>query len=203
MTTKNEACATTAMSKRRYTVWLGLGALVLGAVMLLPGLFWRLQMLTHMGSIIALVGVVWLAVSPFASSEPMSRAYRRHQNEIIVIMAGYTIGAIIVGYVNGIGLPVWARTLSVLLPVLPTVLVMRSLWRYVRDSDELERRVQMEAIIIACSVTVVLTFLAGWLQLVHVFEFRAGLLCVLPLMALSYAVAVGFRRRKYGIKDWC
>lgn len=204
MTTRNEASsARPVLSKRGYTLRLGLWSLGVGAVPLLAGLFWGLSPLIQLGSIVALTGVIWLVVSPFAGDEPMSRAYRRHQNEMIVIMAGYVLGVFAFVYANDLGLPTWARALSALLPVLPTVLVVRSLWRYVRDSDELERRIQMEAIILASSVTMVLTFLAGWLEFAHVWQFDNGLVWVLPLMAFSYSAAVGWRRRKYGIDDWC
>lgn len=199
---KDNASASTGMSKRRYALLMGLRALGLGIALLLVGFFWW-QWLITLGSVVAFVGVVWLLMSPVASSEPMSHAYLRHQNEVLVIMSGYVVGTFVFAYVNDMGLPLWARALSALLPVLPTVLVLRSVWRYMRNSDELERRIQTEAITIACSVTVLLTFLAGWLELARVLQLKHALIWVLPLMAFSYGIAVGWRRRKYGIKDWC
>lgn len=100
-------------------------------------------------------------------------------------------------------LPTWLMVLATLLPALMVALVVFFEWRYVRAIDELERRVQLEAMFIAGGVTGVVTFTAGMLRSFGVVEFKGGLIMVLPLMSLVYGIAGWCCRRKYGLKGMC
>jgi hypothetical protein len=82
-----------------------------------------------------------------------------------------------------------------LAPVVPAALAM---WAYVRAlgrMDELQRRIQLEALALACGGTGLLTFSYGFLEDVgfpHV-----SLIWVLPLLIALWGVGVAAASRKY------
>jgi hypothetical protein len=57
------------------------------------------------------------------------------------------------------------RVLVALAPVAPTVLVLWLIWRSVRALDELQRRVQLEALAVAFPLCIVMLWVLGLLEL--------------------------------------
>ena len=58
----------------------------------------------------------------------------------------------------------WARCVVALLPVLPGLLYVRALWRWMSGLDELQRRIQLEAVCFATLAMLLLALAADLLR---------------------------------------
>jgi hypothetical protein len=191
-----------SISKRRSTMVIGAWALGTGIPLALIG-WWLRQPLMWLGVLCAGLGVIWLLTSRLTSNDPITGAHRRYLRAFFPAMGAYVVAIFVYGYLRDAGLPVWARVLTALLPVLPIAWVVVSLWRYVRGSDELEQRVQIESIYITCGVVGVASFFVGMLESAGVVQLSSGLILVLPAMFLVYGVVGWWCRRKYGLSGVC
>lgn len=61
--------------------------------------------------------------------------------------------------------PPWLRLAAALLPLVPTVLALRAIAAAIRESDELERRIHLEALALAYPVAILLLMTLGLLEL--------------------------------------
>ena len=91
------------------------------------------------------------------------------------------------------------RALVALLPVLPLLLLLRIALRYLRETDELQRRIEIEAIGIAALLVSLVYFGGGLLQQAKVISLNAGvvMIWVFPLIMVFYAIAKFFAVRRY------
>ncbi len=105
-----------------------------------------------------------------------------------------------VGYVLAIFASVWLlkrvdepslRAMIALLPVPAIALAMRAIVRRIRDTDELQRRIELEAVSIATALVSLLYLAAGFLQQAKVIDVPAGdaMIWVFPLVCLTYGLA--------------
>ena len=116
---------------------------------------------------------------------------------------------IMIGYSLTLSLSIWwikrgiesvpLRALVAVLPALPIVLLMRAALRYLREIDELQRRLETEAIGIASLLVSVLYFAGGLLQLAKVIDINAGvaMIWVFPLLCLIYGIAKMILTKRY------
>ena len=83
------------------------------------------------------------------------------------------------------------RALVAVAPVLPLLFFLRAALRYLREIDELQRRIETEAIGIASLLVSMLYFAGGLLQKAEVIDIdaAAAMICVFPLLCLSYGIA--------------
>jgi hypothetical protein len=130
----------------------------------------------------------------------MSPVHRRYLREFIPAMAGY-IGLILgsvywlkLGHPSG-----YWRPLIALLPVLPIVLVMRAMVRVIRDSDELERRIELEAVAISAMMVGMVFFSGGLLASADVISLtgESVAIWVLPALCGTYGLAKCWAIRRY------
>lgn len=195
------------MNKRRFLRWSGAWALGVGVVLcgvgLIPALWDAAKWLFPMGGSCLLAGVVWLLLAPWVSDEPMRPELVRLFRAFFPAMVAYFLVMPVTVLIERHGLPTWATAMVALLPVLPMAWLVISIWQYVRDSEELEQRIQLEAIAITCGIVCVVTFAAGMLQMVHVLPLRDDLIWVQPLIFLVYGVASWLCRRRYGLEGIC
>lgn len=82
-----------------------------------------------------------------------------------------------------------------LLPVIPVALAFGALLRFVARLDELQRRIQFEALVVAVGGTIILTFGYGTLQ-------NAGfpppnLMLVTPLLVALWGLGLAWSSRRY------
>lgn len=91
------------------------------------------------------------------------------------------------------------RALVAVLPVVPLVFLLRIGLRYLRETDELQRRIEIEAIGIAALLVSILYFAGGLLQQAKVLSLNAGavMIWVFPLIMLFYGIAKFFAVRRY------
>lgn len=113
-----------------------------------------------------------------------------------------------VGYVVTLFLSVWLlkrvdepglRALVALLPVPAIGLAMRAIIRYIRDVDELQQRIELEAVSFAAAFVSMLYIAGGFLQLAKVIDIPSGvaMIWVFPLVCFSYGLAKVVVARRY------
>lgn len=95
--------------------------------------------------------------------------------------------------------PAWARAVLALLPVFAVAMAARAVLRFVRDSDELQRRIQLEAFALASLVLSVGCFALGMLARAGLLamESATALMMVLPVYALLYGAFAGVASYRY------
>ncbi|WP_150132246.1 hypothetical protein [Dokdonella koreensis] len=82
------------------------------------------------------------------------------------------------------------RSLLALAPVLPAALMVRAIYRHVRDSDELQRRLHLEALAVSASVVSIASMTLGFLAAAKVIPLGGDvLLWVFPVLALVFGAA--------------
>lgn len=105
----------------------------------------------------------------------------------------------------GITLPpdtsLWIRAGIVLIPMIPAVLTVLSFVRDIRQSDEFERRLHLEALAFAFPVTMLLVMTLGLLELAidlnrEDWSYRH----IWPYLAMFWMFGYLQARRRYGVK---
>ena len=89
----------------------------------------------------------------------------------------------------------WRATLVVLLPMLPAAAMCWAVVRQLRRSDELQRRMQLEALGLAFAGTALITFSYGFLELVG--WPKLSMFAVWPLMAMLWIIGGVLASRRY------
>ena len=141
------------------------------------------------------------------------RWWRQHCDEMYAQPAGRrylrALWPIMVGYSLTLFLSIWLvkrgidsvplRAVVAVLPVLPIALLMRAALRYLREIDELQRRIETEAIGIASLLVSLLYFAGGLLQKAKVVDIDAAvaMIWVFPLLCATYGVAKMVLARRY------
>lgn len=132
----------------------------------------------------------------------MRPVYRRYLREFIPAMTGYMLVIFATtwllrhyGAVLGLG----ARAALALLPMLPIALVMRAIVRVIRDSDELERRIELEAVAVAALAVGTGFFSLGLLLGAQLMSVAADTVAiwVLPSLCAIYGIAKCIAVRRY------
>jgi hypothetical protein len=143
----------------------------------------------------------------------LPRWWRQHCDEMYAQPAGRrylrALWPIMVGYSLTLFLSIWLvkrgidsvplRAVVAVLPALAIALLMRAALRYLREIDELQRRLETEAIGIASLLLSLLYFAGGLLQKAKVIDVdpAAAMIWVFPLLCLIYGVAKMVLTRRY------
>ena len=126
---------------------------------------------------------------PCDSSTPALR--RRYLREFIPPMVAYVVATLLsVWWLRSID-ATWLRAIVALLPVPAVALAMRAIMRYIRDADELQRRIELEAVSFATALVSLLYLAAGFLQTAKVIDIPSSvaMIWVFPLICFSYGLA--------------
>jgi hypothetical protein len=125
----------------------------------------------------------------------MNSAARTYTIQFLSAMAAYMILLFVSIYLleNNPTAP-W-RGVVAALPAIPTLLGLLAFIRFLGRMDEMQRRIQFDAIAFAAGATAILTFTWGLLE-------NAGfphlsLIWVLPLMAALWGIATGVSAARY------
>jgi uncharacterized protein YjeT (DUF2065 family) len=161
-------------------MWVGIGAgyLLGGLLFLLAPRWWR----SHCDEMYA---------------QPAGRRYLR---ALWPILVGYSLTLFLSVYLVKRGIDsVPLRALVAVLPALAIAFLMRAALRYLREIDELQRRIETEAIGIASLLVSLLYFAGGLLQKAKVFDLDAAMamIWVFPLICASYGIAKMVLTRRY------
>lgn len=176
-------------------------AVVAGAHLLLPGRVpdFVLGLLAGIGVPMVLIGLLRRHLpDPEDTSTPALR--RRYMREFLPAMAGYTVT--ILGSVWLLKTHVAdpsLRGLVALAPVPFVALAMRAMVRYIRDADEMQRRIEVEAVSLATAIVSLGYFAAGLLQAAKVIDVpaSAAMIWVFPMVCIVYGVAKAVVARRY------
>ncbi|MBB3835159.1 hypothetical protein LL967_15355 [Xanthomonas campestris pv. zinniae] len=150
------------------------------------------------GSCILLSLPLWLARGDMRDSTRPVLA-RRYRREFGVPMALYVVVMLFWRYLLAQVNPDWARVLIALLPPVLVMLVIRAVARYVRDSDEMQRRIELEAIAMAAGLVSGAYMTAGFLQAARLIDVpaSAAMLWVFPLLCAVYGITKGIHARRF------
>lgn len=131
-----------------------------------------------------------------AAPAPLRRRYTR---ELLASMSAYVlvllVSVLLLRHVEGLAL----RAVVALLPVPPIALALRAMVRYIRDTDEMQQRIELESVCIAAAFVSLLYMAGGFLQTAKVIDLDAGaaMIWVFPLVCLSYGLAKLAVTRRY------
>jgi hypothetical protein len=123
----------------------------------------------------------------------------RYLREFLPAMAGYVVTLFLsVWLLKRVDEP-GLRALIALLPVPAIGLALRAIIRYIRDVDELQQRIELEAISFATAFVSMVYIAGGFLQLAKVIDVPSGvaMIWVFPLVCLSYGLAKMVVARRY------
>lgn len=124
------------------------------------------------------------------------QVYKRYTREFTLAMGLYAVTLIAsLSFLNRFDLPQPTRIIVAVLPALPTVIVFLSILRALRDSDELQQRVHLHAVVFAAVLTALLTFSYGFLEGVGFPKMPTML--VLPLMFGLWGLGLAIFWRRY------
>ncbi|WP_115051038.1 hypothetical protein [Xanthomonas arboricola] len=181
---------------------LGAGLLVAGALghwRLLPLGAYLAGLCVGMGlSCLLLSLLLWLSRGSLRDSTRPALASRYHR-EFGVPMGAYVVVMLLWrDLLEQVGSN-WARVLIALLPALLVMLVIRAVARYVRDSDEMQRRIELESIAIAAGLVSGAYMAGGFLQAARLIDIpaSAAMLFVFPMLCAIYGVTKGINARRF------
>lgn len=139
----------------------------------------------------------WQLPDACDSAPPQLR--KRYSREMMVAMGGYAVllftSIWLLKYVDTTGL----RAVIALLPVPPIALMLRAMIRYIRDADELQQRIELQAVSFATAFVSLLYLSGGLLQTARVLDVpaSAAMIWVFPLVCLGYGLAKIVVARRY------
>ena len=121
---------------------------------------------------------------------------RRYNRELIGSIVAYAILLIIVIYlVDGPFESSNLRFILIVLPMLPVIFTVRAIMRYLADTDELERELQLKSLAISLAGTAFITFTYGFLERVGLP--KISMFSVWPLIAILWVGARFYLNRQY------
>jgi MFS family permease len=137
--------------------------------------------------------------TPDMSDAVPKKLARRYQRDVAVAMSLYI--AIMLFWKRLLDLvdATWLRVLIALAPALLVCWVLRAFVIYVRDSDEMQRRLELESVAIAAMLMSAIYLAAGFLQSADLIAVPAkvAMLWVFPSLCLLYGVTKVFVSRRY------
>ena len=125
---------------------------------------------------------------------------RRYSREMMIAMSAYVVllvlSILLLKRVEGTAL----RACIALLPVPPIAMTLRAMIRYIRDADELQQRIELQAVSFAAAFVSLLYLTGGLLQSARVLDVAASaaMIWVFPLVCLAYGLAKIVVSRRYG-----
>ena len=151
--------------------------------------------------LLSAVAIAAVAVSRHARScDGAPRALqRRYTRDLMLGMGAYMVllfvSLLLLRGVEGPAL----RALVALLPVAPIALVLRAMVHFIRGVDELQQRIEFEAVCIAAALVAFAYMTAGFLQAAHVIDVpaSAAMLWVFPLLCGTYGIVKAVIARRY------
>jgi hypothetical protein len=141
--------------------------------------------------------VQWRMPEPCDTSTPALR--RRYLREFMPAMALYVLALFVSIWLLKRVDDIVLRALVALLPVPPVALAVRAMIRHIRDADELQRRIEVDALAIATACVTLGYLAAGFLQLAKVIDVpsSAAMIWVFPLECMAYGLAKATVARRY------
>ncbi|WP_028918340.1 hypothetical protein [Pseudoxanthomonas sp. J35] len=125
---------------------------------------------------------------------------RRYTRELLLAMGAYVAVLLLsVTVLKRVDMDPALRAVVALLPVPPIAFALRAIVRYIRDVDELQQRIELEAVSIATAFVCLLYMSGGFLQAAKVIDVpaSAAMIWVFPLVCFAYGLAKVAVSRRY------
>ena len=182
------------------------GAVVLGLAgfalpRLLPGAMPAVATAVVFGAALLLAFVALLRGGlPDSCDVAPAALNRRYTRELMLAMGAYVL--VLLGSVwllRHVEAPA-LRALVALAPLPPIAAALRAIVRYIRDADELQRRIELEAVAFSSAFVSFAYLTGGFLQAARVIDIPAvvAMLWVFPLTCLAYGVVKIVVSRRFG-----
>lgn len=187
-------------TNRRVLAAMGSVAVLCALPCLLVGALTGRRWLVTAGAVAAATGAAWLLCARFAREEVMRPVHLRYLREFFPAMAGYLVLIVVSGTLVPRMESQAGRVALAVLPLLPIVLLIRAMVRVLRDQDELERRIDLEAIAIAAMSTAFGFFSFGLLSLADIGWHVSGdavAIWVMPCLFAIFGIAKPLVARRY------
>jgi hypothetical protein len=121
---------------------------------------------------------------------------KRYYKEFGIAMGFYVVAVIASTMIlSNFEFPRIAQIILTLIPVVPTIFVVISIMRALRDSDELQQRIQLQAVTFSAITTGLITFSYGFLENIGFPPFPS--IWILPMMFFLWGISLGFLWKKY------
>lgn len=148
---------------------------------------------------VAKEGMSYEGMDGYKQEDGMNPLTRRYLREFIPAMVGYTLVLpLSIVLLLKLHMPVALQAVVALLPVVPMIFVVRAMLRHMLRQDELQQRIELQAVAITCAVIGMASFSLGFLQNVRVLPSPPwAMLWVLPLMIGVYGVVRFLLARRY------
>ena len=125
----------------------------------------------------------------------MNKASNRYAREFISAIIAYAVVIIISRLtLNSIGESPW-RFMIVLLPLILVLFLIAGFIRYLSGIDELQQRIQLQAMGFAAGTTGLLTFAYGFLEMEGFPSFST--VFIFPLMIMLWGIGLAYFTRRY------
>lgn len=124
---------------------------------------------------------------------------RRYVRELMSPMLAYGIALFVsLWLLKRVDAPL-LRALLALLPVPPIALALRAIVRYIRDVNELQQRIELEAVSLATALVSLLYMAGGLLQRAKVIDIPGAkaMTLVFPLICIAYGLTKFVVMRRY------
>ncbi len=121
---------------------------------------------------------------------------KRYFKEFGISMGFYVVAVIASSMaLNNFEFPKFAQIIITLIPIIPTIFVVISIMRALNDSDELQKRIQLQAITFSAVTTGLITFTYGFLENIGFPSFPT--IFVYPIMIFLWGIGAIYFSRKY------
>lgn len=125
----------------------------------------------------------------------MDSVMKRYLREFFVTMVTYVAVIIFSSLLlNTLEDSPWRFVIS-LLPIIPVVFLVIVFLRYLAAIDELQQKIQLQAIGFSAGTTGLLTFAYGFLELVGFPQFPTFF--IFPMMIIFWGISLSYFTRKY------
>lgn len=125
-----------------------------------------------------------------------NQVMKRYYKEFFLSIAAYVI--VLIGSISilkGFEFTQPVQTIIALTPVVPIAFVIIAIMRALKDSDELQQRVQFSAVIFSAVATGMITFSYGLLEGIGFPPFPT--IWVLPMLFMFWGFSLGYFWKKY------
>ena len=117
----------------------------------------------------------------------MRKAHRQYLKTLIPAMLAYVVvlfGSVLILKQMGTSAPIWLRACLSLAPVVPIIFVCQSMVRFLQNCDELERKIELEAIALSCLINGLLFLALGFLASAKLIYLDGGMVAIWVFPAL-------------------
>jgi hypothetical protein len=125
----------------------------------------------------------------------MNQASKNYACDFTVTMIAYTVIIIASRLIlNHLGNSLWRFPIA-LLPVIPVIFLILAFMRYLAAIDELQQKIQLQAIGFAVGTTGLLTFAYGFLEPAGFPQFSTFF--IFPMMIMLWGLGLSYYSRSY------